>query len=241
MKQAVRGNFDESVPAYDAYERHTRRFATLSRLLYAEMVARLDDRPAVVVDAGAGSGASTAVFRESDAAPVAVDISREMLLENDASARVQGDIDALPLCRGTADAVAFTASLFLVPDPGVAVREAARVLRPGGVVGAVAPVGWFDADGRDVFDSLDRESRSPTDHRDVAAALESVFRTDSGTWRFATAAEDVRLFHAIPAIAARLYPEASPTDRVRKAEDLLAALVGTVEERWRWTVGRLPQ
>jgi cyclopropane-fatty-acyl-phospholipid synthase len=44
-------------------------------------------------------------------------------------------------------------------------------------------------------------------------------------------------FHAIPAMAARLYPTEPPEERVRRATDLLNALDGTVEERWRWIVG----
>jgi cyclopropane-fatty-acyl-phospholipid synthase len=163
-----------------------------------------------------------------------------MLRANDAPTRIQADVDALPLRDDTADVVAFTASLFLVPDPAAAAAEAARVLRPGGVVGAVAPVGWFTDDGRDVFASLPRESRSPTDHREVAAALSGVSEVVSGTWRLATTAHEVRLFHAVPAVAARLYPDRPPAERVRAAGALLEPLAGTVEERWQFTVGHLP-
>jgi cyclopropane-fatty-acyl-phospholipid synthase len=239
VKRAVRTNFDGSVGAYDAYENRTGRFETLSRLLVAELTARGGDLDGVVLDAGAGTGASTAPLAAAGATPIALDVSRGMLRENESSARLQGDIDTLPLRTDSVDAVAFTASLFLVPDPSVAAGEAARVLRPGGVVGAVAPVGWFDDDG-DVFDSLPRESRSPTGYREVTAALADAFEIESGFWRFTTTAEDVRSFHAIPAVAARLYPDRPPAERTRAARSLLEALSGTVEERWQFTVGRLP-
>lgn len=237
LKDAVRANFDASVDAYEAYERRTGRFGSLARLLSVEMTARADGPLDIVLDAGAGTGISTAVIAEAGSRAVALDLSRGMLRANGADDRIQGDFDRLPFPADAFDGVAFTASLFLVPDPSVAVRDARRVVRPGGAVGAVAPLGWLDADGVDVFASLDRESRSPAGADEVEAAVASSFDVDTGTWRFATTAEDVRRFHAIPAMAARLYPEAPPAERVRKATELLGSLEGTFEQRWRWMVG----
>ena len=237
MKNVVRQNFDASVSAYGQYERLTGRFATLSRLLAAELAATTDRDLTTVLDAGAGSGVSTRVLQAYATRLVALDISREMLSTNGTGERIQGDIDALPFHDGVFDAVAFTASLFLVPDPAVAVSEARRVLDPDGVVGAVAPVGWFRQDGTDVFDSLTRDSRSPAATEDVVAAVEAAFETRTGTWRFPTTAEHVRRFHEIPAMAARLYPRDDPEERVRKASALFDSFEGTFEQRWRWVVG----
>jgi SAM-dependent methyltransferase len=236
MKEAVRANFDESVTAYDAYERRTNRFTTLARLLRAEMARRAGAFDAIL-DAGAGTGISTRVFTDDENRTVALDLSHDMLREVADGEPVQGDFDALPFTDGAFDAVAFTASLFLTPEPEAAAREAARVLHPGGVVGAVAPLGWVQADGTDVFAELDRTSRSPADAGAVRTALESAFTVETGIWRFATTAEDVRRFHSIPAMAARLYPKLSTEERIGRANDLLAELDGTVEQRWRWVVG----
>lgn len=237
MKDIVRANFDASVSAYEAYERRTGRFTALVRLLHAEMAARADGDLEAVLDAGAGTGVSTRALDEHASRTVALDISREMLGEIETFPRVEGDFDHLPFAGQSFDGVAFTASLFLVPDPTVAVTEAARVLRPGGVVGAVAPLGWVTENGTDAFAELDRNSRSPTEADDVQDALDDAFTITTGTWRFATTAEDLRLFHAIPAMAARLYPKHSVDERVVKTQELLDSLEGTYEQRWRWVVG----
>lgn len=237
MKDVVRANFDASVDAYSRYERRTGRFTALARLLVAEMSTRGDGPFDTVLDAGAGTGVSTQAVAGRADEPVALDISREMLTEVASAPRVEADFDHLPFADGTFDAVGFTASLFLVPDPTVATQEAARVLRPGGVVGAVAPVGWVTANGTDIFDDLDRESRSPTATADIERALADEFAVTTGTWRFATTADDIRLFHSIPAMAARLYPRLETEERVEKARDLLDTLEGTFEQRWRWIVG----
>ncbi|MFB6353198.1 MAG: class I SAM-dependent methyltransferase [Halobacteriales archaeon] len=235
MKRVVRENFDLSVEAYREYEAATGRFRTLARRLRDAMAARgaSFDR---VLDAGAGTGASTAVFAEAGRA-VALDASRPMLAPNAAGDRLQGDLERLPLRDDSVDAVAFTASLFLVPDPERAAREARRVLRDGGVVGATVPEGWFTG-GEDVFDDRPRESRSPRSVADVRTALASAFTVEAGRWSFDTSPGAVRAFHDTPAGAARLYPKLPPAERRAKARDLLEDLSGPIEHRWRWFVGR---
>ncbi|NLV11734.1 class I SAM-dependent methyltransferase [Haloarcula argentinensis] len=237
MKDVVRQNFDASVDAYTTYERRTNRFTSLARLLAAEMNARTDSGLGTVLDAGAGTGVSTRVFAETAADTIALDISREMLREIESTARMQADFDHLPVSDRSIDGVAFTASLFLVPEPATAVREAARVLGADGVVGAVAPLGWFYPDGTDAFEQFERESRSPAGTSALEDALAGEFSTTTGTWNFSTTAENIRLFHAIPAMAARLYPKLDTEKRVRQARELLSALDGTFEQRWRWVIG----
>jgi SAM-dependent methyltransferase len=167
---------------------------------------------------------------------VALDASPGMLAANPSSRRVLGDFDRLPFHSKTFDAVAFTASLFLVPDPTVAASEARRVLQPGGVVGAVALDGWYDG-AESALAVLDRESRSPSDTASVVDALGDVFTVETGTLSFETDADDLRAFHGIPAIAARFFPRDPPAERVEKVRDLLAPLDGSFEQRWRWVIG----
>lgn len=236
MKNAIRRNFDESPAAYDEYEALTGRFAALADRLYDAMSARASEPFGTVLDAGAGTGISSRRI-ERDSTPIALDFSRAMLEVNPVEHRVQGDFDRLPFETDSFDAVAFTASLFLTLDPERAARESRRVLRPGGPVGAVAPLGWTRPDGEDVFRPLSRESRSPSGVGAVGDALEDVFEVKIGTWSFQTTAEALRAFHAVPAMAARLYPRLDTEERIERARELLADVEGPLEQRWRWFVG----
>jgi len=237
VKENIRKNFDTSTTAYEEYEAQTGRFEELAARLAAEMDQRQRAPLDRVLDAGAGSGISTGVFERGDRDVVALDISRGMLRENRTANRVQADFDHLPFAARSFDAVAFTASLFLTPDPERAVTEARRVVRPGGTVGAVAPLGWTTPDGTDVFDAVGRESRSPTAATDVETALRSAFDVTAGEWTFETTGRNLRLFHTVPAMAARLYPRLDPETRVEKATRLLADVDGPVHQQWRWIVG----
>lgn len=237
VKRQVRENFDASPDAYERYERATGRFEALAERLFAAMRERTRSPIERVVDAGAGSGASTPVFERAGETVLALDLSAGMLRANPARHRLQADFDALPLADASVDAVAFTASLFLTPEPAGAVREARRVVRPGGTVGAVAPAGWTRPDGTDVFDSVGRTGRSPASPDAVEAALRDALSVTDGTWTFATTGRNLRLFHAVPAMAARLYPRVDPEERVARATDLLAEVEGPLRQHWRWFVG----
>jgi ArsR family transcriptional regulator len=102
------------------------------------------------LDLGAGTGRSLAAMSARARRAEGVDASREMLTvaraaldaAGAAHARVvQGDIMALSYPDGAADLISLQQVLHYLPEPGAAVREAARVLASGGrlVVTDLAP------------------------------------------------------------------------------------------------------
>lgn len=133
-----------------AYERYVGRW---SREVAGEFVRRLGV-PAgrSWLDVGCGTGALTsAVLRTGDPASVhGVDPSEGFLTHarqetDDLRARfTAGDARALPFPDGRFDAGVSGLVLNFVPEPEAAVAELARVVRPGGVVGAYV---WDYAEG----------------------------------------------------------------------------------------------
>lgn len=142
-------------PAYD-------RFATAYRDWWAPVIApsalalldRLDgllpeDAPMRLVDIGAGTGTLSlaALERWPMAQVVGVDPSARMLEHATDAARARGmdgrlevrvgEAARLPLPDASVDAAFTSFVLQLIPSRAAAVREAARVLRPGGVFACV--------------------------------------------------------------------------------------------------------
>lgn len=94
-----------------------------------------------MLDIGTGTGSLLRLFAPLYVRGVGIDINRDML----AVARVnldragithalvrQGDVSALPVERESFDFIAIHQVLHFLDEPQVALREAARVLRPGG-------------------------------------------------------------------------------------------------------------
>lgn len=86
------------------------------------------------VDVGTGTGAVAALLRAAGAQVVACDAALGMLQprSRERPPAVVGDVRALPLRTAAADLVTAGFVLNHLPDPGPALREVTRVLRPGG-------------------------------------------------------------------------------------------------------------
>lgn len=115
----------------------------------AAMVDRvLAGAPTTILDVATGTaGVAIQLARRSDARVIGVDISADMLATGQRRVRraeLDDDVtlvlargEALPFDDATFDALTFTYLLRYVPDPGAALRELARVVRPGGTIASL--------------------------------------------------------------------------------------------------------
>lgn len=95
----------------------------------------------VFVDLGTGTGRMLEIFADRFAQGVGYDVSHEMLaiaranLESSGVSHAQarhGDLFSIPMESDSADIVCVHHVLHYLAEPGVAVTEAARILKPGG-------------------------------------------------------------------------------------------------------------
>lgn len=118
----------------------------------------------VFLDAGCGPGGNGA-WMARHGAVVGVDRFMDALafvrVGHPATVPVQASIARLPLVGGTFDAVACITVLTSVPDDAAAVREFARIVKPGGAVLLMEPAFPSLARGHDVIVHSLRRYRLP--------------------------------------------------------------------------------
>lgn len=147
-----------------AYQGRGDAWARGPSLLYDRLAVRIIEtaalplRDALVLDAGAGTGAICRVLTDARATAIALDTSADMLAHvGDAALHaVVGDICSLPFLDGSFDAVISAFSVSHVSSPERALAEMGRVVKPSGwiiaaVFGAAPP-----SAAKDVIDEVAR-------------------------------------------------------------------------------------
>jgi SAM-dependent methyltransferase len=176
------------------------------------LVELLGDGPGRCLDLGCGTGVFVPLLSEQGWVVVGVDLSADQLrmarerVGDVAEALVQADALALPFEDGSFDAVAAVLVHTDIDGYDLALREVARVLRPGGRfvhVGThpcfVSPVARSSPDGRlELFEGY-HESRLVFDSPAFARGAEGL-RARAGTWQVPLAA----LLNAVAGAGLRL-------------------------------------
>ncbi len=126
----------------------------------ARMASELPPGCRRALDLGCGPGNSATHLRDAVPSVVALDHSEAMLRRarrrDPRLTLVRGDVRGLPVRDGSMDAVTFHSVLYLLPDRAAALRETARVLRPGGRAVLLEPRDGVRATGKGLLRALPR-------------------------------------------------------------------------------------
>jgi SAM-dependent methyltransferase len=149
--------------------------------IYPDLALRIVDHGARrFVELGGGRGPIAALASARGLSSVVVDLDEQMLEEAHRPA-VQGDLRTLPIPTQSCDAAAAVNCLYFLDDPSVGLREAHRILRPGGLFVASSPSRWNDPE----LEGIDPRwgSPSPFDSEDAPELVAAVFSdVEVETW-----------------------------------------------------------
>ena len=123
-------------------------------------------------EVGGGHGPVAELLAPHGVATCVIDLDEDMVAEAHRPA-VRGDIRRLPLADGSVGGVAAINCLYFVDDPVVAIGEAHRVLRSGGLFVASSPSRWNDPELEDIDPNWGQPSSF--DAEDAPELVHSVF------------------------------------------------------------------
>lgn len=257
FKTAVEKNFDQSANAYDRFEERHHLFETLTRR-QIELIE--PSRPERILDVGCGTGISTLALHQAlaDRSPniYAIDISERMLQRARERCRklkgvyfIRGDAENLSAYFNEAfDAIFYTASIFLLPGFAQSLRQASRLLVPGGLLSISYKSGLFDEKGKDAVRKVFPDQKfqyGAVPIGELVSCLHSLpgMRTTRVDFRFETSRDFLFDFLSIPAQSASLFPKITYLERIPKIRtfcDLLVERVTPVYMGWEFLITRKP-
>jgi SAM-dependent methyltransferase len=159
------------------YDADPERFLSSTRYPHDDVHPYVAERFAAagvrtVLDVGGGNGKLARLLPAFSMRFVLIDLSAEML-ELAPRPAVRADGGRLPVADGSVDAVALLYTLYHYPDALLPVREARRVLRPGGMLAACAPNRNSTPELAHILPGYGEPS--PFDGEDAAGLIASVF------------------------------------------------------------------
>ena len=166
-KDLVRSQFGRAASAYATSDVHARGD---SLAMLVDLVRPAPDWNAL--DVATGAGHTALAMAEHVAHVVATDLTAEMLAETTRLARERGlanletkpaDAEALPFPDASFRLVTCRLAFHHFTKPETAVREFARVLAPGGVLGFADNIAVEDADGAAAYNAYEK-LRDPSHH-----------------------------------------------------------------------------
>ena len=167
-----RVDFSGNAKIYDR-----RHGSIISDQLARTMADRLP-QGALVIDIGAGTGRVSVALANCGLHVVAVDPAIPMLQtmrrKSDEVRPVAAEGTRLPIRRNSADAAVVARLLYLVPDWQVLLREAAEVLRPGGILFHE----WGNGDASEAWVQIREKARSLFQEAGVAAPFHPGARSE---------------------------------------------------------------
>lgn len=173
LTRQVRGAFNRAAANYDSVAQTQR---TVVARLMERLAARISMAPQRILDAGCGTGNARPAFAQlwPGSTVLSVDIAEAMLSRSAARHNpVCGDLERLPLASGSIDL--YWSSLALQwCDLERSAGEAARALRPGGLLAVSTLCEMTYAELRAAFDGIDGYSH--TLEFLVPAAVEAALR-----------------------------------------------------------------
>jgi SAM-dependent methyltransferase len=168
---ALPRDYDVNPARFRLGARVTDSYLTSGESLYAHIAGMLADAGSrLIADIGCGEGALTAAARSPRTRITGIDASLAMLAACP-DPRVQADARRLPFASGSFDAAVTVNMLYHLHDPAEAIREAHRILRPGGQFIATA-ISRHDSPE---LAAIWKPSPSTFDAEDAPAIVASIF------------------------------------------------------------------